>query len=76
MESYFPYKNWYTSGTIGKINRWVNVIVSYNKNLLRISLQISYKKRFDSDSEIFIIPKENTDLEGELIYNTSDSGKP
>ena len=78
MTSYFPYQNWYTTETIGKINRWVNIIVSYNKNLLRISLQISYKKRDDLDltsSDGSSIIEKNEDLEGELIYNTSDSGK-
>ena len=39
MTNYFPYKKWHTSASINKINRWVNIIISYNKNLLRILLQ-------------------------------------
>ena len=70
MVDYFPYKNWYTSGSIDKINRWVNVIVSYNKNFLRISLQISYNKQ---NSLCNVLYEENINLGGEYIYNKTDS---
>jgi len=69
----FPYKNWNTKIEVTKINRWINVIVSYNKNLLRLSIQAFYKKRNSGSGSL----SSNTVLlPGEYIYNIDDVGNP
>ena len=60
-----PYENWFISKNIEKINRWVNVIVSYNKNLRRISLQFFYKKRDALNSG-------SLDIDGNIATETLD----
>ena len=69
FDGHFPYKKWVIRKNICKINRWVNIIVSYNKNLARISIQILYQKRNENDGiNIF----EEKPLDGEYIYIRSD----
>ena len=69
----FPYKNWNTKIEVTKINRWINVIVSYNKNLLRLSIQAFYKK---SNSGSGSLSSNTVLLPGEYIYNIDDVGNP
>ena len=65
----FPYKNWFVSRDITKMNRWINVIVTFNKNVPRIGLQIFYKK---SQGASNIIDKNPKILPSEYIYNTNN----
>ena len=69
IENTFPYKKWYKKQEISIKNRWINVIVSYNKNLRRLNMQIFYQKRANTGGPD--IEDYNTDddsLPGEYIY--------
>ena len=73
MENSFPYNEWNIFKEVEKINRWINVIISYNRNLLRISMQIFYKKRYTEgslDINDHIVSKI---LPGEYIYNNNNN---
>ena len=77
IQNDFRYKNWYTKIEIEKINRWINIIVSYNKNLNRISIQAFYKKGDVRKGSLNIADnfKTKDDLPGEYIYNTESNLK-
>ena len=77
IQNDFRYKNWYTKIEIEKINRWINIIVSYNKNLNRISIQAFYKKGDVRGGSLNIDEnfKTKDDLPGEYIYNTTSNLK-
>ena len=68
----FPYKNWFIKKDVLKINRWINIMVSYNKNLLRLSMQILYKKNSLTQTGN-INGKEFLPLPGEYIYNNENN---
>ena len=77
IQNDFRYKNWFTKIEITKINRWINIIVSYNKNLNRISIQAFYKKGGGRGGSLDIDDnfKTNDNLPGEYIYNTVNNLK-
>ena len=69
----FPYTNWFINCDINKINRWVNIIVSFNKNLARIGMQVFYKKRVDSYGSLIVDSyKKYKNLDGEYIYRNEN----
>ena len=73
----FPYKNWKIKKEVVKINRWINVFVSFNKNFLRLSMQIFYQKRDDANYGSLPIDTHmiTEGLNGEYIYNNENNIK-
>ena len=65
----FPYKDWYIKGDINKMNRWVSIIVTFNKNVPRIGMEIYYKKSSGSNDLNLKIYK---NVNSEYIYNNND----
>ena len=41
----FPCKNWYINEEVGKMNRWIYVLATFNKNKPRIGIKIASNKR-------------------------------
>jgi len=66
----FPYKNWFVSQDVTKMNRWISVIVTFNKNVPRIGLQIFYKKSYPISN--IIIDQKPKNLNSEYIYSNED----
>ena len=69
----FPYINWYKNKEVDKMNRWINIIATFNKNVPRIGLQIFYKKKEGNYGNIATSNKEFKDLDGEYIYNNENN---
>ena len=63
----YPYSNWVINVDVNKINRWVNIIVSFNKNSPRITMQIFYQKSNNVGS--LDNKEKSTDLKGEYVYS-------
>jgi hypothetical protein len=73
----FPYTNWNIKKEVEKINRWINVFVSFNKNTLRLSMQIFYQKRDAANYGSLPIDTHmiTEGLNGEYIYNNENNIK-
>ena len=65
----FPYKNWFVSQDVTKMNRWVNTIVTFNKNVPRIGLQIFYRKSHGTPNYI----NYKNPMHSEYIYNNENN---
>ena len=70
----FPFKYWKIHKEVEKINRWINVIVSFNKNTLKLSMQIFYKKRDVASTGSLVIDDYMVKrvLMSEFIYNKDE----
>ena len=68
----FPYKNWNKFLKVEKMNRWINVIATFNKNVPRIGMRIFYRKRVDSYGSIINNNKFYQNLDNEYIYNNEN----
>ena len=65
----FPYEKWTKKVEINKMNRWINIIVSFNKNVPRMGIQIFYQKKNNVGSSNIINNLINLDYE--YIYNNN-----
>jgi len=63
----FPYKDWYIKKDINQMNRWVNIILTFNKNAPRIGMEIFYRKSYGNNLNI----KLYKNLNSEYIYNNN-----
>ena len=67
----FPCKNWYINEEVGKMNRWIYVLATFNKNKPRIGIKIASNKR-DELSQNFIF-RSKEDLPGEYVYKNENA---
>ena len=74
----FPFQNWFISKSITKVDRWVNIRVSFNyhkdsSNTEKLTLKIQYLKNgHNSLSSESITITGNKQLDNEYIFGTAD----
>ena len=73
IKNYFPYKYWKIKKVITKKNRWINVIVTFNKNVPRIGMQIFYRKNYNEGNNINDKEASDNDFPSEYIYKNENN---